>query len=394
MKINREVKLALAAVAAVCILIWGINFLKGSSLFDSKTTCYGVYDNVGGLKVSSGVIYRGYQVGQVSNIVFTGERMDKVLVEFFLKDNLSLPKDTRAVIQSADLMGSKVINLLPGTADATLQDGDTLIAEVEQGMMEQVGQQIAPFKVRLERLMTSLDSTLLTIREVLDERTVNGLKNSFQSVEQMLDNLEGVSGKLNVMLDENGRVDNILENVEGITENLKNNDERVSRIMDNMSVLSDSLRRVPVNQTVRDLNNMTLRIDSILMKMNRGKGTAGAFLNDNNLYYSLNDVAENLNRLLVEFRYNPKKFIRLSLVDFSAANKEVGEYAVVIYESSDRLAADSDLYKKYSGLKEVKYRDKYLYVVGTYKNLKRAQRELVSWGEEYKDAYIARIDFY
>ena len=320
MKINREVKLALAAVAAVCILIWGINFLKGSSLFDSKTTYYGVYDNVGGLKVSSGVIYRGYQVGQVSNIVFTGERMDKVLVEFFLKDNLSLSKDTRAVIQSADLMGSKVINLLPGTADATLQDGDTLIAEVEQGMMEQVGQQIAPFKVRLERLMTSLDSTLLTIREVLDERTVNGLKNSFQSVEQMLDNLEGVSGKLNVMLDENGRVDNILENVEGITENLKNNDERVSRIMDNMSVLSDSLRRVPVNQTVRDLNNMTLRIDSILMKMNRGKGTAGAFLNDNNLYYSLNDVAENLNRLLVEFRYNPKKFIRLSLVDFSAAN--------------------------------------------------------------------------
>ena len=45
MKIRREAKLALTALAAVFILIWGINFLKGSSLFESKSTFYGVYDN-------------------------------------------------------------------------------------------------------------------------------------------------------------------------------------------------------------------------------------------------------------------------------------------------------------------------------------------------------------
>ena len=42
MKIKREAKLALTALAAVFILIWGINFLKGSSLFESKSTFYGV----------------------------------------------------------------------------------------------------------------------------------------------------------------------------------------------------------------------------------------------------------------------------------------------------------------------------------------------------------------
>ena len=52
MKIRREAKLALTALAAVFILIWGINFLKGSSLFESKSTFYGVYDSVEGLKVS------------------------------------------------------------------------------------------------------------------------------------------------------------------------------------------------------------------------------------------------------------------------------------------------------------------------------------------------------
>lgn len=114
MKIRREAKLALTALAAVFILIWGINFLKGSSLFESKSTFYGVYDSVEGLKVSSGVIYRGYQVGQVISIQFTGERFDRVLVKFSVDKGLELPSNTLAMIQSADLMGSKVVALVPG----------------------------------------------------------------------------------------------------------------------------------------------------------------------------------------------------------------------------------------------------------------------------------------
>ena len=113
MKIKREAKLAVTALAAVFILIWGINFLKGSSLFESKSTFYSTYDSVEGLKVSSGVMYRGYQVGQVISIQFTGERFDKVLVKFSVNKGLELPVNSLAMIQSADLMGSKVINLVP-----------------------------------------------------------------------------------------------------------------------------------------------------------------------------------------------------------------------------------------------------------------------------------------
>lgn len=394
MKINREVKLALAALAAVCILVWGINFLKGSSLFDSKSTYYGIYDNVGGLKVSSGVIYRGYQVGQVASITFAGERMDKVLVEFFLKDDLKLPKDTRAVIQSADLMGSKVINLLPGMESVVLQDGDTLIAEVEQGMMEQVGQQIAPFKARAERLLVSLDSTLLIVQDVFDKQTVDGLKGSFKSLELILNNLEYASGNLNMMLAENGHVENILKNVDDITSNLSDNNANVSNMLTNISVMTDSLRLLPVNMVVKDLNKVAIQVDSILTKINRGKGTVGSFINDNNLYYSLNDVVENLNRLLVEFRYNPKKFIRLSLVDFSSTNADVGEFAVVVHESLKPLSGDDKLFQDFPGMKEIKYRGNYLYVINSYKNLRKAQRELEDIRERYKEAYIVRIDFY
>ncbi len=395
MKIKREAKLAIAAIAAVCILIWGINFLKGTSLFDSKTTYYGIYDKVDGLKVSSGVMYRGYQVGQVSKIVFVGDRLEKVLVEFFLKEDLALPKDSKALIQSADLMGSKVINLLSGSSNEPLQDGDTLTAEVERGMMEAVGEQIVPFKRKAERLLVSLDSVLVIMQEVLDMEARENLKGSIRNLNQTLSNLEGASDNLNKMLDgETGQVGRVLAHVEGIAGNLERNNENVSNILGNVSALSDSLRQADLKGLVGQAEQVAAQMDSLLMKINKGEGTVGAFVKDSDLYYNLSEASENLNRFLVEFRHNPKKFIRLSLVDFSSNKSDVGEYAVVIRETTERLAANDSLYRKHSGLCEIRYRDKYLYVVDTYKKLKQAQKKLAEVADEYENAYIVRVDFY
>ena len=133
--------------------------------------------------------------------------------------------------------------------------------------------------------------------------------------------------------------------------------------------------------------------DSIMNKINRGEGTIGALLNDNDLYYNLNQVSENLNRLLVEFRYNPKRFINLSLIDFSSGKNALEEYGVVIFESSERLDINSELYVQNPGLKEVKYKDKYLYIIDSYKKLKPAQRKLDDVIKRYNDAYIVKIDF-
>ena len=395
MKIKREAKLAIAAIAAVCILIWGINFLKGTSLFDSKTTYYGIYDKVDGLKVSSGVMYRGYQVGQVSKIVFVGDRLEKVLVEFFLKEDLALPKDSKALIQSADLMGSKVINLLSGSSNEPLQDGDTLTAEVERGMMEAVGEQIVPFKRKAERLLVSLDSVLVIMQEVLDMEARENLKGSIRNLNQTLSNLEGASDNLNKMLDgETGQVGRVLAHVEGIAGNLERNNENVSNILGNVSALSDSLRQADLKGLVGQAEQVAAQMDSLLMKINKGEGTVGAFVKDSDLYYNLSEALENLNRFLVEFRHNPKKFIRLSLVDFSSNKSDVGEYAVVIRETTERLAANDSLYRKHSGLCEIRYRDKYLYVVDTYKKLKQAQKKLAEVADEYENAYIVRVEFY
>ena len=394
MKIRREAKLALTALAAVFILIWGINFLKGSSLFESKSTFYGVYDSVEGLKVSSGVIYRGYQVGQVISIQFTGERFDRVLVKFSVDKGLELPSNTLAMIQSADLMGSIVVALVPGDSHVFAVSGDTLRSQVERGLMEQVSQQMLPLKQKAERLLGSLDSVLLIVQGLFNEETKKNLSNSFGSIDRTLRNLEGASGNLDTLIQgESARISSILQDVNSITGNLRNNNEEISNILGNVSAISDSLRQASLHQTLMSLDYILATTDSIMNKINRGEGTIGALLNDNDLYYNLNQVSENLNRLLVEFRYNPKRFINLSLIDFSSGKNALEEYGVVIFESLERLDINSELYMQNPGLKEVKYKDKYLYIIDSYKKLKPAQRKLDDVIKRYNDAYIVKIDF-
>ena len=394
MKIRREAKLALTALAAVFILVWGINFLKGSSLFESKSTFYGVYDSVEGLKVSSGVIYRGYQVGQVISIQFTGERFDRVLVKFSVDKGLELPSNTLAMIQSADLMGSKVVALVPGDSHVTAVSGDTLRSQVERGLMEQVSQQMLPLKQKAERLLGSLDSVMLIVQGLFNEETKKNLSNSFGSIDRTLRNLEGASGNLDTLIQgESARISSILQDVNSITGNLRNNNEEISTILGNVSAISDSLRQASLHQTLMSLDYILATTDSIMNKINRGEGTIGALLNDNDLYYNLNQVSENLNRLLVEFRYNPKRFINLSLIDFSSGKNALEEYGVVIFESLERLDINSELYMQNPGLKEVKYKDKYLYIIDSYKKLKPAQRKLDDVIKRYNDAYIVKIDF-
>lgn len=392
--VRREVKLALTAIAAVIILIWGINFLKARALFDKNNVFYGVYDRVDGLKISSSVIYRGYSVGQVSAIHFTGERFDKVLVEFSVGKKLEIPSNTIAAIQSADLMGSKAINLIPGDALTNAQSGDTLRTQLALGLMDQLNEQLEPLKKKAENIMVSLDTVLVALQEIFSENANGNIRGSLKSISRTLDNVEQASGTLNKLLnEESGHISEILANINSITGNLESKNADIGRSLDNVTSISDSLRAINLNNTVRYLNSILLQTDSIMGKINRGKGTLGGVVNDDELYYNLTLISENLNKLLTEFRQNPKRFVNLSVFDFGSGKTSADDdYGIVIAEAEKPLELNSSLYLDYPDLKQIRKNGTYLYIINTYKNLKQAKKALVDVNKCFGNAYIVKLD--
>lgn len=394
MYIKREVKLALTAIAAVVILIWGINFLKAKALFDNNNVFYGIYDRVDGLKVSNSVIYRGYSVGQVNSIKFVGERFDKVLVEFTVGKNLQIPSNSVAAIQSADLMGSKAINLIPGDAMKHAVNGDTLKSQLALGLMEQLNEQLEPLKKKAENVMVSLDTVLITLQEIFSDGSHDNIRGSLHSVSRTLDNVEEASGTLNDMLaKESKRISQILEDVSSITGNLKANNEDINKGMDNIVSISDSLRAVNLNHTIRSLNGVLAQADSIMKAINHGQGTLGGMVCDDALYTNVTQLSENLNKLLIEFRQNPKRFINLSMFSMGGGKPvETHHYGIVIAESDKPLPLNNELYLKYPDLKQIRRNGTYLYLIHTYGEFKHAKKDLENVEEIFKDAYIVKID--
>ncbi|MDR0982407.1 MAG: MlaD family protein [Culturomica sp.] len=392
MKIKKEVKLAISVIAALIILIFGINFLKARAIFEKNNVFYGIYENVDGLKISSGVVYRGYHVGQITSINFIGERYENILVEFTVGKKLEIPANSVASIQNADLMGTKVITILSGDSPLFAENRDTLQTSTQQGLLGQVNEQLEPLKRKVEATISSLDEVLTSVQSILNSDTQNDIESTFKGLHSTIQNLENTSANLNdLMISERRNISEIVGNIHSVSGNLKNNNENISTVLSNIASITDSLNAAGLAQTVGNLNNLLLKLDSIAAKVNTNGGTLGELVNNYELYYDLTYLSANLEKLLTDFRENPKKFVNLSVFDFSSGSKQQNNYGIIIFESDKPLEISDELYKNNPKLEEIRRNGKFYYMISTHKKLKQAEAELEIVKKNHANAFIVKI---
>ncbi|MBL0104400.1 MAG: hypothetical protein IPP51_12000 [Bacteroidetes bacterium] len=51
-------------------------------------------------------------------------------------------------------------------------------------------------------------------------------------------------------------------------------------------------------------------------KMNKGEGTLGQLVNNDSLYHNLNSTARDLDSFISDFKQNPRKYLKVSLISF------------------------------------------------------------------------------
>ena len=106
---------------------------------------------------------------------------------------------------------------------------------------------------------------------------------------------------------------NIINNVESISKNLKQNNENITDILVNFSNLSDSLAKAKIPTTINKVNKALEDINFVLEKINSGQGSIGLLLNDKKLYNEVAKAARDLNLLLEDIKANPSKYIKVSV---------------------------------------------------------------------------------
>lgn len=290
---NREVQIALVAIVGVVVLFFGLQFLKGLSLFSDEDVYYVTFDDISGLAPSSAVFADGYKVGSVKDIAYDYAGQGKTVASISLNKNMRLPKGSTAEIET-DMLGNVKVNLmLASNPVERVAPGDTITGGMASGMLGKAAEMIPA----IEKMLPKLDSIMTRLNTLLADPSVD---NTLHNVDKITANLTTTTAQLNTLVAGlNRSVPGMMAKADVVLDN-------TGKLTKNLSELDVAATMARVDQTLDDVHQMTERLNS-------GEGTLGLLLRDPGLYDNLNSTARSADSLLIDLRQHPKRYVHFSI---------------------------------------------------------------------------------
>ena len=315
MNISRELKVGLAVLGAVVLFYAGMRFFQDMPLFGGTYHLYTEFGDAAGLSPGNAVRINGVKVGSIERVDLVSDK-DQVRIDFYLREDIRVPRGTTAKTTGLSYFGNVSLSLLPGpSTNPPLPEG-SLVPSVSEGRLLEDLQERAP------RLASKLDSVLTQADIALENagatfrftRAMLGSSNSdlrrtlaaFRSSATTLDRL---------LQGQRTHISNTVSNLEQFSQDLSQlsdeNSDTLNAVIRNLNSAASRLDRQLIA-----LDTTTVALNAIMRKINQGEGSLGLMVNDSSLYVHLDSAAGNLNQLLKAFRENPGRFLReMQLVD-------------------------------------------------------------------------------
>jgi phospholipid/cholesterol/gamma-HCH transport system substrate-binding protein len=312
--LSRELKAGLVVLIAGLVLYFGISYLKNSNLFKEGITLYSVYDKVEGIMGSQPVTINGLAVGRIEDIYFHPDQSGRVVVAMTINSDYPITVTTLAQIKSSDLLGAKEISLEIGSGSVLVEDGDTLRSAIEESLGDAINKEVLPVKVKTEKLIASLDTAIQILTGFLKGGVENDFRSSFSNVNQSLIHLNEITTELSTYMVENREsLGRATQNFERLSKSLADNRDELERVFANVANISDSLGKANVGQTMLALERTSKNLDVVTGRMANGEGTLGKLSAQDSLYNQIDKTVQSLDRLLLDLRYHPERYVRLSV---------------------------------------------------------------------------------
>jgi len=303
---NKEIRTGIIAIFTIVVLIYGINYLKGLNILDKNRIFHAKYDNIDGLLKGSVISLNGFNVGIVSNISLQSD--NSLLVSVKINEDFDVPANSILKISNQDLMGTKGISVILGNSDLLAKNNDTLIAEIENSLQDEVNKQILPLKNKAEGLISSVDSLMVIFTSVLNTDARKNLASSFKNLDETFILMSESMKELNKLVVTNEKnISNSIKNFESITGNISDNNESIENILKKMSSISDSVSSKDIGDIIKNLNNITNKISV-------GQGNLGLLNSDDQLYRNIEKTTNDISILVEEIKKDPKKYFNFSVL--------------------------------------------------------------------------------
>ena len=197
------------------------------------------------------------------------------------------------------------------------QPGDTLLSSTEQSLQESITNELSPIKNKTASLITKIDTLVNHVNQIMNKGGQKALSSSIDNFNKSLQSLERSSREVETLLsDEQGELRQLIKNASSIAENLDQQSASINNTMQNVSDFSDSLAAANLKSSLDTVTRAMNRFNSIMAKIDKGKGTAGKLVNDPKLYNNLEQSSAELDTLLKDLQDNPGRYVKFPIFDF------------------------------------------------------------------------------
>ncbi|MBT8320018.1 MAG: MCE family protein [Gramella sp.] len=294
---SQRFKLGVFVIIGTLILVVALYFIGNRQhLFTRNISLFAQFENVNGLQLGNNVRYSGINVGTVSKIEMVEESI--ILVQMMVEESTGrfIKKDAIATIGSDGLVGSMVVNILPGEDDlAFVRSGDTIATYSRIGADDM----LSTLNVTNENAALLTSDLLKITNKILEGKGTLGVLVSdsimAKDIKVTLKNLKETSEQTTIAMK---KINRELSNI--------NFNESLAGVL-----LSDTISRNKFENIIQKLDSSSYRIESITENMDvlireikNGQGTLNYLTQDKELVRNIDTTIFNVKESTIKLNQN------------------------------------------------------------------------------------------
>ena len=297
-----EVKTGLYAVIIIAATLFIVEFLRGKDIFSKNNTYYIIYPSVDGIEVSTAVTVGGFPAGRISEIQYNRESADYT-VQVSISRQFSIPEDSRMLIYSSDILGTKKIKVAAGTSSVPASAGDTLTGGFEADMLSTLAGSISPVAAGLDTLIQNLNTAVTSVNLLLSDSNREQVSALLSTLSSTADDLSVLSGTLR---DRSPEISDIILRLNSISAALDSVAASAGNTLANAEEITAGLRDAGLGAAVDSIRILT-------GKLQDPSGSIGRLITSDSLYNSITRLSNDLDSLIRGIKEDPKKYIKISV---------------------------------------------------------------------------------
>jgi phospholipid/cholesterol/gamma-HCH transport system substrate-binding protein len=336
-----ELKVGLLTAFALIMAMILIFLLSGEGgFFWQRYSLKTVFPNVAGLKPGAPVRLAGVEVGSVSEVNLTGERVE-VVFELNRDYQRQVTTASRASLGSVSLLGEAAVDITASTSGTPIPEWGYVPSGPAAGSLTDVATKATEGIEELTTILQDVRGGRGTIGRLFTDdalyQEMNALVAAAERVVENVNSGRGTLGRLTNDPTAARALESSLQNFEAITARIRSgegslgrflNDDTVARSLSsttaNLDTITGRISRGEgtAGQLITDralydrLNSMSERLDKVMAGLQQGDGTAGQLLRDRQLYENMNGAVGELRQLVRDIRADPRKFLNVRVSIF------------------------------------------------------------------------------